>query len=101
LDDFVYPDEFRDYVLAAAFLIHPLDKRRRETVFLAKENSDFFHKCLGVISSEAEKSLDISNISNPAAAGDFARHDTRAIELVSLTPDFSPVIAATRVMKPF
>src|SRR5258708_38392708 len=43
LDDFVYPDEFGDDVLAAGFLIHPLDKRRRETVFLSKKNSYFFH----------------------------------------------------------
>jgi hypothetical protein len=53
-------------------------------VFLAKENSDFFHNCISVISSEAEveveKSLEPSDLSKRCL--DFARHDTKAIELV-------------------
>src|SRR5581483_8365342 len=44
LDHLVDLDEFRDDIFAAGFLIHPLDKRRRKTVFLSKKDSDFFHK---------------------------------------------------------
>ena len=43
LDDLVDLDEFRDDIFAASFLIHPLNKRRRKTVFLTKKDSNFFH----------------------------------------------------------
>ena len=43
LDDFVDPDELGANVVAAGFRIDALNKRRWETVFLAKKNSDFFH----------------------------------------------------------
>ena len=35
--------EFRENLFAAGFLVYPLDKRGRESVFLAEKNSDFFH----------------------------------------------------------
>src|SRR6202011_916252 len=44
LDHPVDLDELRDAVASARFLIHSLDKRRRKTVFLTKEDSDFFHE---------------------------------------------------------
>jgi hypothetical protein len=55
LDHLVDPDEFRHDVFAACFLIHPLDKRRRETVFLAKKDSDFFHRKLAILADSADK----------------------------------------------
>ena len=42
LHDLVDADEFR-LRFATALLIHPLDERRREGVFLTEEDSDFFH----------------------------------------------------------
>src|SRR5437762_14392434 len=99
LNHLVDLDKLGGDIFAAGFLIHPLDKRRRKTVFLSKKNSDFFHNCFAVISSvtggEVEKSLDVSNVRNPATAGDFARHDKKRVYRFSLTPDFSPVITAT------
>src|SRR5205823_7738072 len=59
LDHLVYPDKFRDDVLAAGFLIHPLDKRRRKAVLLAKKNSNFFHHLFSVIPSAAKRSRGI------------------------------------------
>ena len=46
LDHFVDADEFGVDVVAAGLGIHAFNKRRWETVFLAKKNSDFFHKVL-------------------------------------------------------
>src|SRR5207249_2566572 len=43
LDDLVDFDEFRADIFATGLLIHPLNKRRRKTVFLTKKDSDFFH----------------------------------------------------------
>jgi hypothetical protein len=43
LNHLVDPYKFCDDVFAAGFVIHPLDKRRRKAVLLAKKNSDFFH----------------------------------------------------------
>src|SRR5439155_8655868 len=80
LDHLVDLDEFRADIFAARFLIHPLDKRRRKTVFLAKKDSDFFHKYLFVISSgaggEVEKSLTVvcpaaRRRLSPASLGSF------------------------------
>src|SRR5207249_4084709 len=44
LNHLVDLDELRGDVFPTGFLIYPLDKRRRKTVFLTKKNSDFFHK---------------------------------------------------------
>src|SRR4029077_15550376 len=68
-------------IFAAGFLIHPIDKRRRETLFLSKKYSDFFHRCAAVISSEAggevEKPLEFSDLSKRCL--DFDRHDNKPL----------------------
>src|SRR5207248_10039437 len=43
LDHLVDLDELRDDIPSARFLIHPLNKRRRKAVLLAKKDPDFFH----------------------------------------------------------
>src|SRR5262249_10274522 len=53
LDHPVDFDEFRGDIFPTGFLIHPLNKRWRKAVFLAKKNSDFFHSFATVGSSEA------------------------------------------------
>src|ERR1051326_6136370 len=44
LNHFVDPDKLGHDIVSAGSLIHSLDKCRREAVFLAKKNSNFFHK---------------------------------------------------------
>src|SRR5439155_6254693 len=84
LDHFVDPDELRGNLFAACLLVYPLDERRRKTVFLSKKNSDFFHSKLnrgfrGLHGQPQNRKL-----------------EQRGLPAISLTPDFSPVITATR-----
>ena len=62
LDHFFDTGKFRDDLFAAGFLINPLNKCRRETVFLAKKNSDFFHSW--VVSFRAKPKAKSRNLWN-------------------------------------
>src|SRR5205823_12334727 len=44
LNHFVDPDRFCDDIFAAGLLINAIDERPGKGVFLAKQDSDFFHK---------------------------------------------------------
>jgi len=82
-------------------LIHPLDERRRKTVFLAKKNCYFLHKCLAVIPSEAggevEKSLDTAR--EVSTALEMAEKESESANS-RLTPA-SAWCSPRRRMKPF
>src|SRR4029453_19486858 len=85
LNHFVDPHKLRGNVFAAGFLIHPIDKRWRKTVFLSKKYSDFFHRLLRVFPSGAKRSRGIpwSNLCvMPRESLDFARDDeeTRGVD---------------------
>src|SRR5262249_8816226 len=93
LEHFVDPDEFRDDVFAAGFLIHTRDKCRRETVVPSKKNFGFFHNFPSVISGEGRR-RDRSRKLSGFQASTLYKADR--VGGLSLTPDFSPVITATR-----
>ena len=50
-------------VFAAGLLVDALDERGRETVFLAKEDSDFFHKGLTAdYADDTDSQIQLANV---------------------------------------